>query len=279
MPPTLYSDINWQELWQSARQQKSWRSKSAADWDKKAPGFARRNQRSPFVDLVINRLPLSEATTVLDVGCGPGTLALPLANRVRSVTALDYSGGMLDLLAEECRSLEIGNIRRVQGSWEDDWQQLGIGRHDLVIASRSMGVDDLNAALHKLDQMAARHVFIIDRIAPTPFDPAAFAAIGRDFESGPDYIYTVNALYSMGIVAHVDILALEPELHFSDLEQALDSYRWMIKEMSAKEEALLTTYLESRITYHDDQSITLRREQPPRWAMIWWTKQDDHGSV
>ena len=39
---------------------------------------------------------LEGCATILDVGCGPGLLSVPIAARVKQVHALDYSKGMLD---------------------------------------------------------------------------------------------------------------------------------------------------------------------------------------
>lgn len=277
MTTTLYSDINWQELWQNARRRKSWSSKTATDWDQKAPSFARRNRSSDYIDLLMARLPLSPGLTVLDAGSGPGTLSLPMAGRVKAVTALDYSGGMLKILEQECLKQGVSNIRPVHASWEDDWQTLNIGTHDLAIASRSLAVDDLQGALEKLNAHASQAVYLTDRIAPTPFDPAAFAAVGREFESGPDYIYTLNTLYSMGIHANVEVLALDHQLIFPDFDHALDSYCWMLKDLNPTEEQLLSAYLRSRIIKQDDDHLIISREHPPRWALIWWKKEHHSG--
>lgn len=271
-PDTTLADIDWNLLWQNARKQKSWSSKGAADWDRKAVSFATRNTGSPYVSLLLSRLPLSSERTVLDMGSGPGTLALPLAGQVCSVTAVDYSAGMLEVLNGQAAEKNIQNIRTVQGAWEDDWQQLGIGKHDIAIASRSLAVDNLVPALQKLNDHAREYVFITDRISPTPFDPAAFAAIGREFQSGPDYIYTVNILYTMGIHPCIDILRLDRDIVFSDREEALQAYVWMFQDLSGVEKDALRRYVESRIVASEGKQITLRREHPPQWALIWWKK-------
>ena len=271
-PETTLTDLDWNLLWQNARKQKSWSSKGAADWDKKADSFASRNAGSSYTSLFLEHLPLAPDRTVLDMGSGPGTLAIPLAGRVRSVTAVDYSAGMLDVLTRQAKEKNIENIRTIQGSWEDDWQQLGIGSHDIAIASRSLAVDNLSLALQKLNDHAREYVFISDRIAPTPFDPAAFAAIGRDFQSGPDYIYTVNILYTMGIHPCIDILKLDRDYIYSDMEEAMQSYVWMFKELSTREKEALRTYLNSKIVHSEGKQITIRRDYPPQWALIWWKK-------
>ncbi len=271
-PETTLTDIDWNLLWQNARKQKSWSSKGPADWDRKADSFASRNAGSLYTALFLERLPLAPGFTVLDMGAGPGTLAIPLAGQVRSVTAVDYSAGMLAALTRQAKEKNIQNIRTIQGSWEDDWQQLGIGSHDIAIASRSLAVDNLSLALQKLNDHARKYVFIGDRIAPTPFDPAAFAAIGRDFQSGPDYIYTINILYSMGIHPSIDILKLDRDCIYSDMDEALQAYVWMFKELSAGEKEALRSYLNSRVIHSEGKQITIRREYPPQWALIWWKK-------
>jgi 2-polyprenyl-3-methyl-5-hydroxy-6-metoxy-1,4-benzoquinol methylase len=43
----------------------------------------------------VNALPLLPDDTLLDVGCGPGRLSVPLAQRVKSVTSLDVSEEVL----------------------------------------------------------------------------------------------------------------------------------------------------------------------------------------
>ncbi len=272
-PKITYSDIDWHILWQNAREKKSWTAKGPADWDRKAASFASRNSDSPYVDLVLQRLPLTKTMSILDAGSGPGTLSLPLAKQVKSVTSLDYSRGMLDVLTDQASQQGITNITTVLGSWEDDWKKLGIEQHDICIASRSLSVDNLRAALRKLNSYAKSLVFISDRISPTPFDPEVFRAVGRPFRSGPDYIYTVNTLYSMGIHPCIDIISLERKTSFSSMEAALDSYRWMFKELSAEEEERLKGYVLEKSSVDSNGKIILNRSHPPRWALIWWKKE------
>lgn len=271
-PETLYDDLDWQILWENARKQKSWRRKGPKDWDKKAPSFAVRNRHSAFVNQVLRRIPVGPTSTILDAGAGPGTLALPLAPRVHSVTALDYSKGMLSILHNQARDRKINNITTVLGSWEDDWHDLDLHQHDICIASRSLNVPNLGAALSQLNYFAREAVYLVDRISPTPFDQDAFTALGRPFQSGPDYIFTLNTLYSMGIHPCVDIISLENTTSFPSLSAALESYRWMFHELSPDEERQLETYL-TRHSHSDPLGgITLQTAGASRWALIWWRK-------
>jgi SAM-dependent methyltransferase len=271
-PPFTYWEIDWNLLWKNAREKKSRPGKKIKDWDKDARAFAQRNADSPYTSMVISRLSLNKEMTVLDVGSGPGTLALPLAEHVAAVTAVDYSTRMLEVLSDLAKEKNLGNLATIKGSWEDDWDTMGIGIYDLVIASRSLIVEDLEGALQKIDKHAGKSACIIDRIAPSPFDPAAYAAVGRPFDSGPDYIFVLNALYCMGIHPSVDILELDRDLIFPDREKALETYSWMFNDLSRQELSRLNEYLSSRIIKSDSKHIVLRREYPPRWAMIRWQK-------
>ncbi len=267
-----FSDIDWAKLRAHAFGKKGWRNKGPKEWDAKASSFAARNKSAVYIDLFLALLPLEPNMSVLDVGSGPGTLALPISGKVASVTAIDFSKEMLEILNNLALEEKISNITTLHCAWEDDWQAKGIRPHDIAIASRAMGVKDLATALKKIDAIATRYVFLSDRIGATPFDMAAFAKVGRPFAAGPDYIYTVNMLYSLGIHPNISVLTLDREITFSSMEEAMRSYSWMFSDITADETVALEKYLQEQIVKRGDNQLTLRRQDPPRWAVIWWQK-------
>ena len=267
-----YQDIDWDAMWRESRTHKSWKKKKSSDWDQRAASFAERNLDSPFVAQFMAHLQSEPEWTVLDVGSGPGTLAIPLAAQVRRVTALDYSTAMLHELDKRALAAGRDNITTVQASWTDDWQALGIARHEVAIASRSLSVDDLKGALSKLNAWASKAVYVVDRVGAGPFDPDLFAALGRNFEPGPDYIFTLNILYTLGIHARVDFLSLDSVRTYKSREEALNSYRWMVDDLTALEETRLIAYVDAHLSRHDEM-WQLTRQTPPRWALIWWHTQ------
>lgn len=271
-PPQTYDDIDWATLRSNALKKKGWRNKKAKDWDGKARSFAGRNKSSLYIDLFLAHLPLGEDLTVLDIGSGPGTLAIPIAREVKTVTALDFSQTMLDTLSELAAAEQLANIKTIHCAWEDDWQVHGIQPHDIAIASRAMGVKDLAAALRKIDDFALQYVFLSDRIGPTPFEIGAFEAVGRPFAPGPDYIYTLNILYTLGIHANVRILTLERDITYDSLEEAIASYSWMFNDITPQETAALEQYIAGQTIGRDGRRLTVRRATVPQWALIWWQK-------
>jgi len=274
-----YEEIDWNELWREARRRKSWAKKGNADWDKRASDFAARNLDSPYVEQFLTKAVIPEKSTVLDIGCGPGTLALPIAKRAARVTAVDFSKAMLDELAGRARERGLHNIRPIHASWEDDWESLGIEPHDIAIASRSLSVDDLEKALVKLDRWARHRVYVSDRVGSGPFDPDVFEAVGRPFEPGPDYIYTVNILYRLGIHARVDFITLSPARLYDSTEEAIRSHRWMFDDLTPEEEQRLTEYVLGRCRPHPGGRIEFVRRHPPKWALIWWEKESADQSL
>lgn len=265
--------LDWDMIWrQSCRRRKSDRN-DREFWNKRAPSFAEHARESSYVTDFVRITDLPPEWSVLDVGCGAGTLAIPLAPRVRRITALDFSENMLALLSEKCREKGLHNVTTSHLSWEDDWIGAGIGRHDVAIASRSLVVEDLSGAIRKLSSMARRRVIISSLVGDGPFDRRIFRAIGRDLDRGPDYICVYNLLHQMGIYADVTFVGNSGEARktFTGIDDALQGYRWMIGEMTDEEEEKLRGYLENHLE-KTDFGYVLDYLHPVRWAILSWNK-------
>ena len=51
-------------------------------------------------------------------------------------------------------------MKTIHADWDDDWSAAGAAVADVAIASRSLDVRDLRAALHKLEAFARRRVCV-----------------------------------------------------------------------------------------------------------------------
>ncbi|MEU4574706.1 class I SAM-dependent methyltransferase [Nonomuraea sp. NPDC023979] len=83
---------------------------------------------------------------VLDLGCGPGTVAIPLAARVREVIAVDPDPAML--AAGEQLAEGAGNVRWLRG---DSTTLAALPSFDHVVMGRSFHWMDRRAVLAELD--------------------------------------------------------------------------------------------------------------------------------
>lgn len=265
--------INWNERWGHAVARK-WPSidNRSRYWDQRAPSFAARSLSSPYTTGFLKVLAPKPEWSILDVGCGVGALAIPLASHVKQVTAIDFSEAMIEHLDRRCQAMGIANIRTSHTGWEDDWDEAGIGTHDVAIASRSLVVNDLETAIRKLDKAARTRVLIASPAGDGPMDRRALEAVGRPFQKGPDYIYVYNILHEMGIYAHVSILHSEEERTFGNPEEALAIYRTLIDNLTPEEDARLIAYLSQELILRKGV-WALRHPNPTQWALIWWEKE------
>ena len=100
------------------------------DWDRLSGASG---QLGPRVrDFLIDRERLlAPGAAVLDVGCGSGALALPLAQAGLRVTALDDSQGMLAILEQRARRRGVPGLTVHRGSWSEYVPRRGF---DLAVA-------------------------------------------------------------------------------------------------------------------------------------------------
>jgi SAM-dependent methyltransferase len=266
-------DIDWNVVWHTIQSEKHAIRRDPRFWDKRAPDFTRRAEASGYIGRFVALMNPQPDWSVLDIGCAAGTLAVPLAPAVRRVTAMDPSDAMLELLEKRRQKQGITNIDIVKGRWEDDWDALGIGVHDVAVASRSLVVEDLRWAILKLQRYAARRVYISTLVDDGPRDRRIVEAAGRPFRPGADYIVVYNLLRQMDIYADVTFIRKRKEKTYSDVEDALNSMRWMVHDMTAGEEAKLRSYLCKNLV-RKDGSWKMPGRRTVRWAVLWWDKHD-----
>lgn len=261
--------IDFNALYRKQREVSSFKPKTRSDWDKKATDFNGKVFQSAYNGEFIRRVKLDAGDTLLDIGCGVGNLSLAFAQKAGQVYALDYSSAMLSFLKENMAKEHITNITPLELSWDDSWEK--VPKADVVIASRSMEVEDMETALKKMDAKAKKVVYLTYKAGGSFIDPVSLEVIGRDVEAKPDYIYILNILYTMGINASLDFIESEGKGNYiASSKEYADSVRWSLGELTAEEEAKLVRHYESL-----DEKQKKELSRPVKWAFIYWGK-DDH---
>lgn len=198
------------EHWRSQAQIRRRGPHSALFWNKRAEGYSRaiskdRTQKrsDEFFDLIASTGLSLDGAEVLDIGCGPGTLALPLARMGAQVTAIDISEQMLTLLQKKAAEEGLNIERTVLSGWSDiDIDSQGFrDRFDLVVASMTPGIDGPDSFEKMID--ASKNVCYYSNFVARKWDPSYYELYQMLFNgSYPDGGYGFSLpfmyLYSMG---------------------------------------------------------------------------------
>ncbi len=239
-----------------------WRRKSRA-----IDGHARRKAaaRDPIRDLVLSRV--DRDTTVLDIGAGTGKWVVPLAPRVRHVTALDPSPTMLAVLRENVAAGRLENVRIVEGSWPET----DVEPHDVTICSHAVyGVPDLKGFVRRMVEVTRRTCFLVLKapLRQALMAEAARHVWGRPYD-GPCFAVAYNVLLEMDIVGSVlaDPDLWEPWTH-SSLDEALTEAkrRLRIRETS-RYDGYLMGLLREQLVLKDGRYVWPRSL---RSVLVYW---------
>ncbi|MBO9354566.1 methyltransferase domain-containing protein [Bordetella petrii] len=256
--------VDFAQLYRQHLQAARGQPKPPQAWDERAGELARRVGHGGYAQDFIARMQLDGARTLLDVGCGPGTLALPLAERLEQVIGLDYSPGMLDALSQHAQARGAGNVRPLLRAWEDDWSDVPVC--DIVVASRSTVVDDMAHALAKLHAHARLRVYLTHLAGGHFLDPAIQQIVGRIRPPMPDYIYVINILHGMGVHPTLDYITVPSQLAAAP---DFDDYaRRVARSMGGLDDA----ERERLHAWYAGASPAERAGAPMRWAFIHWQK-------
>ncbi len=259
---TNLDSLDFAKLYTQQMEISTFKGKSSDDWDKRANSMNSNVHKSVYTKTFIDKIDTTDATSLLDVGCGPGTISLAIASKLSDIYALDYSLGMLECVKENCEKKDISNITTIHKSWYDDWDE--VPNADIVVASRSMEVKDIKDALTKLNSKANKRVYITTKVGGSFIDSEILNQLEREVFPRPDYIYLVNVLHSMGIRAKVDfILSENSKFESSTDEEFIEKIGWSLGELSDDEKVILKNYFNT--TYkHKKMANSMN------WALISW---------
>jgi Methylase involved in ubiquinone/menaquinone biosynthesis len=118
-------ELNWREVWERKYRERAGikREPGPEYWDKVAEDFSQWNKSNDYeygrkaIDAM--REIINPDFEALDIGAGPGTLALPFAKVVRKMTVIEPSLVMLRYLLKNAREEGIVNIEVINKSWQE----------------------------------------------------------------------------------------------------------------------------------------------------------------
>lgn len=279
-----YSTIDWNAMWQESSGQVHCDRKDQQEvWNQRAESFSKRINRvvdgkegldkDDYISKMLARIEVKPGWSVLDIGCGPGTLTIPLAKKAKNVTALDFSSEMIRILKTNADKSGANNIDYLTTSWQDAFAGKKLGKFDVVVASRSIMTGDIKQALSDINAMTRQTAYITFPVIHLPLDWEAYKAIGRNGRKHAPYIYAYNMLYQMGLMANVEILLSKVKVQFPGIEEAVKDLQWRTDPFTPGEKKKLTEFLGKRLTRQNDSAV-FTHEGHSVWALIWWRQPE-----
>ncbi len=258
--------INFPAMYREHKATTDFKGKTSSDWDEKSSDMAASVINSPYVEDFISRMNITGDETVLDIGCGPGTLAIPLAKRVKEVIAIDFSAQMLEELRAYAAREGVTNIKTYHIGWEDDWSILP--QADIVVASRSMEVSDVESALSKMSAHASKACYLTYKVGGSFVDMDILAYIGKTVKTKPDFWYIPIILYSHGYLPRIDYIETgRGSVRAGSEEEFVQSLVWSVGSLDEEHQRKAGEYY---------QKVIIAQNRPPRavnWAFISWETQ------
>ena len=244
-----------------------------AMWDafaRKYNGYARLEE--DYTRLQIEAMRLESQDTLLDIGCGPGRIAVPAAPRVKAVTALDTSRLMLDELERNVREAGAANVHALHLPWDEVVPGENVDIHDVVVASRSPAMKDLA----KIDAMARKFVYVMTFAGPslksfhdtlvsgTELAPPPSNPIRSPFK-GNTLLY--NRIADMGVEVNVFHVPDGFTKRYPSRDAANADFDWL-----GLPAASLARFRENLSPFLSPEGDGIRLRWETRTAVFWWDK-------
>jgi SAM-dependent methyltransferase len=222
----------------------------------------------------LNAFDTSKEDTVLDIGCGPGRISVPMAQRAKSVTSIDTSEKMLAHCRRNAQEAGVTNLNARFLDWNEAVLGENLEQHDIVIASRSVGATDII----KASSFARKYVVFI-AWANAPNIPMVRGDLFRGIENEKkrppmmmdrriSYNITYNMIYDLGYEPNIKIVTDGFTRDFQSKEEA---YNELWKLRATPDETIPPLFrdnIDEWLTGNENGGITFRRET--RTYVIWW---------
>ena len=272
--------INWEELRQITMPQEMGRMAGGEggntfDTDQSADMYNQIAKMEKVYTLnQINAFDTAKTDTVLDIGCGPGRITVPMAQRARSVTSIDSSERMLRHCRRNAEEAGLTNVNARLLDWRKAVLGENLEQHDIVIASRSVGSQDLK----KITSFARKYVVVI-AWANAPNIPTVVGGLyeGVDgvrqfppmrIDRRVGYNITYNQIYDAGYDPNVRIVLDGFTKDFASRDEAYRDLWRLLSPAAPVPPPLFKQNVDKWLSPNKDGGVTFRRET--RSFVMWW---------
>ncbi len=271
-------EIDWNEVWKSRilKRNASPAAECGSLWKEKSRACrfleAERKKSREWVENTIDGIRLTKGSRVLDIGAGPGAMALPFARKAAHVTAVEPAAGMADLLEERCAAYGLKNIRCIRKRWEDIHTGTDLcPPYDIVVAAFSLGMADMAESIRKMTAACSGEIHLF-WFAGSSLLEARYRDLwprlhGKPYLSVPKSDVLLNILCRMGIYPHINVFPQTSRLRFSSFEEALREFSFRLGVSEVRQKRDVEKFLKNTLQ-EDKGSLVFRNSTT--CVKMWW---------
>ncbi len=205
------------------------------------------------VEVQLAEMDIPAGARVLDIGAGTGTLAVPLTAKGCQVTAIEPSEPMREGLAQNQQIAGVPDIVVIPKRWEDiSLEELG-GSFDVVIASYSLTMTDIGAALAKMQACCTGMVHLFWFLTPPSWVRVSHdlwpQLHGTEYTGEPLADCLWQVLCEIGIYADIVVEQKKQPTTYPTIEDAVREYYQRLNCSTPAQETILCDYFRRNLLY------------------------------
>ena len=277
-----YKEIDWSTVWieQMEKHLISGNKKKASIWEDKesAKRFWEMSQKDDQKRAreTVKGLQITPQSRVLDIGAGPGTLAIPISKKVKHVTAVEPSAGMVEVFEENIASYKRDNISIVKKRWEDINVENDLdGTYDVIIASFSLGMPDIRKAIEDMLAVASGHIYLYWFAGDSSWDMHSRKVWpqlhGKKYHATPKCDIIYNLLYRMEIYPNIETFTIEHNEEYASMDELIKNVANHFALETDAQRKILEQYMEKTLKKENGNYIY---EACSTRVKIWWNSQN-----
>jgi SAM-dependent methyltransferase len=270
--------VDWHQVWKDIMENctiMGRKSGTLKQWSTSEAEKFLQDSDNRYVEYLMKKIELTSKDNVIDIGCGPGRLTIPLAKKVNNVTAVDTSKGMLNVLKRRAKEEGLDNISCVNKFW----REVEVGKdikpeYDVAIASNSINLLgakeiqkngrtqldwNLTETLDKIGSVGKNNYLTMPMLHHKSRSEI-FAALGRSYQPFPDYVVVHNVLHQLAIKPEIQYFLTKCK-RINTPEKVLKRIEWVCDIKPEQREILKEKIRRSAENTEDGLQV---------WALIHW---------
>ncbi|MDR2501592.1 MAG: class I SAM-dependent methyltransferase [Treponema sp.] len=263
----VLNGIDWNGVWMDAQQKNIDSGGGGECWTAWADKEAAKNYLNSFIASPSTKKRVAELSRmvkfesrVLDIGAGPGAIAIPLSKKVSHVTAVEPAPGMIEVFRDRLALAGAENIRLIPKRWEDVAVDPDLeAPYDLCFAAFSLGMLDLKQSIEKMIRVSTNNIVLYWHVGLQSFDEDAVALspllYGKKHYPVPESSIIFNLLYGMRIYPDVKIERKNVRLVYKTFNEIFEIYARRYSAETNDQQEMLASYLRAKFIPFEGKSV------------------------